>query len=481
MFSVSSPSSSAGLDTPSPDHASTVLPQTPADPSPRASPTSKQSGDVNQRRRKNVVSGGLKAAAEGVMELASDAQEKARDTQKGETKGEWLPAAIFIFISHVLVISYVLAFVVAYLRPSRPLHPFFTPSSSLIGLTLVSAWLNLLGVTAGYHRLWSHRAYRASFGLRVLLAIIGLMSFQGSARWWALKHRLHHRFTDTPSDPYDATRGLWYSHMGWLFEAPPFNPKRRLINMKDLDQDVVVVFQKRYLLWGYLIFGGIVPGLIGLYTDGSFWLGAFWIGFIGRFISWHCIWTINSFSHWEGYKEFSTFSSAVYVALLNLVQNGEGHHNYHHAFVRDYRHGHRWYDWDPTKWMINLWWMLGMATDLYEVDQNQVLQAKALTLEEEAAKVRALAKWGPKDADLPTWTMQQFEQEAAKYKGKKILMRYREYVLDVTSFNDHPGGRAYLSAYHGRDITRAFEGEINLHTQAAYNMTAMYRVAIIKE
>jgi fatty-acid desaturase len=77
------------------------------------------------------------------------------------------------------------------------------------------------------------------------------------------------------------------------------------------------------LLWGYLLFGLVTPGLLGSYLDGSFLLGALWIGFVGRFLSWHCIWTINSLSHWEGIREFSRASSAVYVAVVNFVQNGE--------------------------------------------------------------------------------------------------------------------------------------------------------------
>lgn len=88
----------------------------------------------------------------------------------------------------------------------------------------------------------------------------------------------------------------------------------------------VVRFQKRHLLWGYLIFGLMAPGLLGLLTDGSFLLGALWVGGVGRFLSWHCIWTINSLSHWEGIREFSRASSAVYVAIVNFVQNGEVGH-----------------------------------------------------------------------------------------------------------------------------------------------------------
>jgi hypothetical protein len=197
-----------------------------------------------------------------------------------ESKGEWLGAAIFIFVSHVAVGIYALGYVayaLSWLSPSSAW--LYRLPSSLIWATFVLAWLHLLGVTGGYHRLWSHRAFEAAVPLRIFLAIIGLMSFQGSARWWVFKHRLHHRsgnrhthahtnktaaraeyafvlcrphtfpfspffppspscsFTDTDADPYNAERGLWYSHIGWLFEAPLYTDKRKLINMSDMNND----------------------------------------------------------------------------------------------------------------------------------------------------------------------------------------------------------------------------------------------------
>lgn len=133
------------------------------------------------------------------------------------------------------------------------------------------------------------------------------------------------RFTDTEYDPYDATRGLFYSHIGWLFTKPRYFDKLHRISSKDMDDDWVINAQKKYLLYGYVIFGLLVPGLIGRYLlpERSFWTGAMWLGVVARFISWHCIWTINSLSHWKGYKEFSRQSSAVYVAIVNFIQNGK--------------------------------------------------------------------------------------------------------------------------------------------------------------
>jgi hypothetical protein len=152
--------------------------------------------------------------------------------------------------------------------------------------------------------------------------------------------------------------------VGWLFQAPPIFTKMKLIKTKDLDEDwgqprllpmpcssvecvltrlfavfvsltlfSVVVAQKRWLLWGYLLFGVFLPGFLGRWVlpDASFAMGALWIGVVGRFISWHCIWLINSFSHWEGYREFALASTAVYNGVLQFLQNGEGHHNRHQS------------------------------------------------------------------------------------------------------------------------------------------------------
>jgi stearoyl-CoA desaturase (delta-9 desaturase) len=96
--------------------------------------------------------------------------------------------------------------------------------------------LRLVGITMGYHRLWSHRTYTARWPLRFILAILGTLSFQGSIKWWSERHRLHHRFTDSDHDPYDARRGFWFSHMGWIFQKPYYR-KLPLVDVSDLTKD----------------------------------------------------------------------------------------------------------------------------------------------------------------------------------------------------------------------------------------------------
>jgi stearoyl-CoA desaturase (delta-9 desaturase) len=105
----------------------------------------------------------------------------------------------------------------------------------------------------GYHRLWSHQSYKATFAVRAVLAFMGTMAFQGSIKWWCLRHRLHHRYTDTENDPYDATRGFWYSHMGWMFEKQKYK-RLELIDKSDLVADKSIILSNKLFNSSMIIF-----------------------------------------------------------------------------------------------------------------------------------------------------------------------------------------------------------------------------------
>jgi stearoyl-CoA desaturase (delta-9 desaturase) len=132
----------------------------------------------------------------------------------------WVVIAIVGFVHAVAILSLL----------------FYTPSNHTVTMTLLNWIFGGLGITAGYHRLWSHNAYKSSGVTRFIFALMGTMGFQGSIKWWSLRHRLHHRYTDTEHDPYNATRGFWYSHMGWLFEKPEYT-RLKWIDKSDLERD----------------------------------------------------------------------------------------------------------------------------------------------------------------------------------------------------------------------------------------------------
>jgi len=338
--------------------------------------------------------------------------------------------------------------------------------------------LTAIGITAGYHRLWSHRAYSANLPLRILLAWWGTMGFQGSIKWWALRHRLHHRYTDTDHDPYNSLRGFYYSHMGWLFEKP-YYPRLKSIDQSDLSADPVVQFQHHNILPLLILVGVIQPLFLG-WLCGDALGGLLWLGFVCRTLVWHATWCINSFAHWMGERLFSDTITARGNLLCGFITNGEGHHNFHHEFPRDYRNGVRWYDYDPTKWVIRAFWMLGMATGLHRASKNAMLQCRVQVSENRVAKTRARLQWGPQPHELPEMTMAEVEAKVANEKADLIIIG--GFVLDFSEFkSDHPGGSKLLIAYRGRDATAAFEGGANIHTVAAHNLAAMYRIARISK
>lgn len=120
-------------------------------------------------------------------------------------------------------------------------------SSSLFFAALALGMFGAFGITAGAHRLWSHRAYKAKWPLRVLLMLSQTLAFQNSIYEWVRDHRVHHKFTDTDADPHNARRGFFFSHIGWLMvkKHPDVKQKGQTVDMSDLEHDQVVMFQKK--------------------------------------------------------------------------------------------------------------------------------------------------------------------------------------------------------------------------------------------
>lgn len=255
---------------------------------------------------------------------------------------------------------------------------------------ILAGFLQTLGITAGYHRLWSHHAYHANNTLKYALQMLGSASWQGSVRWWVLRHRMHHRFVDTKFDPYNANRGLWFSHFGWLFEAPVFYEKASTVDMTDLSNDPVVEFNRRYYPHQVILLGLLLPALLG-YAMGDTLAGFLYIGVLSRCISWNGIFFVNSLAHYWGSREYNGIQTATQHFVTAFLSNGEGWHNYHHEFPHDYRHGVRWYQWDPTKWCIYVWSLLGAATKLVTADPHIVEECMLHTsIQQQTTKLKSL-------------------------------------------------------------------------------------------
>jgi len=255
-------------------------------------------------------------------------------------------------------------------------------------------WLNGLGITAGYHRLWAHRTYTAHPALKWFWALFGGMAVQNSILVWAAMHRVHHKHVDhVDHDPYSAKRGFWYSHMGWMLRDYP-SAQLDYTNAKDLLADKVVMFQHKHYLW--FAFGSniAIPVALGFaYGDvSSFVLIA---GFLRLVVNHHVTFFINSLAHMWGRQPYTTTNTARDNDFLALLTYGEGYHNYHHLFQMDYRNGIKWWHFDPTKWLIAACSWVGLSKDLKRVPNFKIQRAMLQAQFERAREKLAQAKANP--------------------------------------------------------------------------------------
>lgn len=248
----------------------------------------------------------------------------------------WTPAGLFLIVLHAAV----LAGVPLYLAHTMPSWP-------LIGATLLVMYASLIGITAGYHRLYAHRAYAAARPIEALFLFLGTLAFQGPAIRWSFDHRAHHRLVDREGDPYNVHHGFWHAHVLWIFS------RQRPIDgtVKDLWANPLARFQYRYYFQLAVAGNALVALAIGRLLHDM--LGAF-ILLVGLrlVLSYHITWCINSLAHYWGSRSYSKELSARDNYLVAMITVGEGYHNYHHVFASDYRNGIHWYHVDPGKWII---------------------------------------------------------------------------------------------------------------------------------
>ncbi len=236
-------------------------------------------------------------------------------------------------------------------------------SWTAVGWFLATFIVGGLSITAGYHRLFSHRSYRAKPVYETVTLLGSLLAVQGSALLWSHDHRLHHKHTDTEKDPYSIEKGFWYAHMLWIFQhRRNFEPAL----VSDLTANPRVMFQHRHYGVLALGFNILLLAIASLFMP--FLAALVFATLLRIFAIHHCTWFINSVAHTIGSKTYAKELSAVDNAVLAFFTFGEGYHNYHHAFATDYRNGIRWYHFDPTKWVIWTAAKLGLADKLQSVD-----------------------------------------------------------------------------------------------------------------
>ncbi|XP_013178743.1 PREDICTED: stearoyl-CoA desaturase 5-like isoform X1 [Papilio xuthus] len=199
-----------------------------------------------------------------------------------------------------------------------------------------------LGITAGVHRLWSHRAYKATTPLRIILALLFTITGQRDIYTWALDHRVHHKYSESVADPHDVRRGFWFAHVGWLVLTPhPAVENRRAalrLTSLDLIADPVVRIQKKYFIPLFALLNIALPVWIPVYYWDETLMNSFVLSFVTRFtITLNIAFSVNSFAHLWGNKPYDKFIKPSENPLVSLAALGEGWHNYHHVFPWDYR------------------------------------------------------------------------------------------------------------------------------------------------
>ncbi len=255
--------------------------------------------------------------------------------------------------------------------------------SSDLAILAAMYLLTGFGVTIGFHRLLTHRSFQTHMWLQYVFAVLGSMSVQGPVMSWVADHRKHHAHTDQEGDPHSphthdsGLKGLWYAHMGWLFDRQGQAAWDRYA--KDLYEDPRMrAINRAFPLWVAL--GIAIPFGLGYAIDGSLagaLTAALWGGLVRIFLLHHVTWSINSVCHFFGRRRFAVDDHSTNVAWLALPSMGESWHHNHHAFPRAAVHGMRWYEIDPTGAAIRLLRRAGLAWNVVEISPERQRQKEA--------------------------------------------------------------------------------------------------------
>ncbi|KAJ9441621.1 Delta(9)-fatty-acid desaturase fat-7, partial [Diplonema papillatum] len=195
-----------------------------------------------------------------------------------------------------------------------------------------------LGITGGAHRLWSHRSYQAHFPARLVMMLANSIANQGSIYHWSRDHRVHHAKSDTESDPHDITRGLFYSHMGWLLlkKRQAVKEAGKKIDCSDLMADPLVRIQHVCdPFWNQFFCFGL-PTLVAWYYFDEALLGFTVMGCARWLLCLHATWCVNSVAHAFGPRPYTPNMYPSENLWTTVVAVGEGYHNWHHTYPWDY-------------------------------------------------------------------------------------------------------------------------------------------------
>jgi len=250
-----------------------------------------------------------------------------------------------------------------------------------IGLCVLMWLLTGLGITVGYHRLFTHRSFQCAVPLKAALAITGAMAAQGGVTSWAAIHRFHHEQSDKPGDLHSPNlhgagwrnriRGFLHSHILWMSRHSYPNVTRYV---RDILRDPLLSKINRYY-YSWIGLGLLIPTLLGALYHQSLRgavSGFVWGGIFRIFVVEHIIWGVNSLGHMVGSRPYDTRENSHNIAVLAIVTLGECWHNNHHRFTTSPNFGLRWYKLDPGYWFIKAMQACGLAWDLQVPNEEQI-------------------------------------------------------------------------------------------------------------
>ncbi len=261
------------------------------------------------------------------------------------------PAGIHLIIIHIIFV----------------LSLFYVEFSwKWIALCAFCYYLRMFAITAGFHRLFSHKSYRTGRFFQFVLGFLGTSSLQRGPLWWAGVHRHHHRYSDTEKDIHSpVAHGLWESHIGWVMNKS-YKGKVDLSTVQDLSKFPELVWLDRYYLLPAIIFA------LTLFLWGG--LQAFlWGTIVSTVLLWHGTFTVNSVTHVFGSRRFETKDQSRNNWIVALLTLGEGWHNNHHFYPRSVRQGFVWWELDISYYLLRILSWLGIVRDLQGTNLTHIL------------------------------------------------------------------------------------------------------------
>lgn len=246
--------------------------------------------------------------------------------------------------------------------------------------------ITAMGVTIGFHRLFTHRSFKSPKWIEFVLGVFGSMSVQGPVLVWTAVHRRHHHHSDQEGDPHSPhqhgetifgmLRGFLHAHMSWMLTKHPADLDRYIPDLNS-DKSLQIV-NKLFTLWVAL--GLALPAALGGLLTGTWMgvlLGFIWGGLVRVFVGHHVTWSVNSVCHIWGTQSFRSNDESRNNAMIGILAFGEGWHNNHHAFPTSARHGLRWYEFDLSYAIIKAMSLVGLAREI-RVPTSERMAAKAL-------------------------------------------------------------------------------------------------------